>query len=437
MATVDGKSSKSDRKRVSAGGNRQLSDFWTVKKKKLTENTQAAELNPSPVPEQQSSVSAAEEPGPIHDILETPVPTGTYISHIIVSECDTDTASTDDLHSSSQLYTDIGDLFVSCRSDVNAFVKAISELSSAQKYHLLKNHRKSKELRTFPATFIGGCNRSFQPKWLINHPTMVYSEAVDGIFCLVCTLFSCDKSKGKLVTQPFSVWNKQGDKLESHKHLQYHQGACKKADLLVQYIEKPQRTISALVSNQRKDNIEKNRAILKSIAAAILFCGRQCIALRGDSEKLNEPGNPGNFLALLKLLSIHDQNLQAHLESPAMRCATYISPHTQNEMIEVIGKRIILKGIVEDLNDTPFHSILADEVTSHNVEHLSIYVRFVDSDRNIRKEFLAFLKLELGKRLQKPFFNSCRKMIFLRKICIDKGMMAQVTWHLSEWEFKG
>ena len=46
--------------------------------------------------------------------------------------------------------------------------------------------------------------------------------------------------------------------------------------------------------------------MLKSIVRAILFCGRQCIALRGNSEQLDTPGNPGNFLSLLKLLSVYD-----------------------------------------------------------------------------------------------------------------------------------
>ena len=36
---------------------------------------------------------------------------------------------------------------------------------------------------------------------------------------------------------------------------------------------------------------------------------------------------------------------------------------------------------------------MADEVTSHNTEHLAIY-RFVDNEKNVREEFMTFLKLE-------------------------------------------
>ena len=39
-------------------------------------------------------------------------------------------------------------------------------------------------------------------------------------------------------------------------------------------------------------------------------------------------------------------------------------------------------------------SVLADEVSSHNVEHLPICLRFVDGECNIREEFIGFVKLE-------------------------------------------
>ena len=60
-----------------------------------------------------------------------------------------------------------------------------------------------------------------------------------------------------------------------------------------------------------------------------------------------------------------------------MRNATYIPPRTQNDLIEVMGEQIF-QGIVDDVNASPFYSILADEVTSHNVEHLAICIRFLD-----------------------------------------------------------
>ena len=90
------------------------------------------------------------------------------------------------------------------------------------------------------------------------------------------------------------------------------------------------------------------------------------------------PGNPGNFLAILKLLATHDPVLKAHLETPRQRNSTYISPHIQNEIIDIIGNRMIQKSIVEEVIQAHFYSIMVDEVTSHNQELMPLCVRFVD-----------------------------------------------------------
>ena len=91
---------------------------------------------------------------------------------------------------------------------------------------------------------------------------------------------------------------------------------------------------------------------------------------------------------------MHESDLKRHLETPAMRCVTHLSPQTQNELIEFMGKHIILKGILDDLNAATYYSILADKVTSHNEEHLAICARFVDEKKDVREEFLTFIKLE-------------------------------------------
>ena len=78
---------------------------------------------------------------------------------------------------------------------------------------------------------------------------------------------------------------------------------------------------------------------------------------------------------MLRLVSNHDPVLKVHLETPCLRNATYISPHTQNERI---GKQMIQKSIVDEVIQARFYSIMADEVTSHNQELMPLCVRFVD-----------------------------------------------------------
>ena len=158
-------------------------------------------------------------------------------------------------------------------------------------------------------------------------------------------------------------------------------------------IEHPEINIDVCISTDLFQHIQENRHIVKCCAECILYCGRQCIALRGDNEKINQPGNPGNFLAMLKLVSNHDPVLKSHLKTPRLRNTTYISPHTQNEIIDIIGKRMIQKSIVDEVIQARFYSIMVDEVTSHNQELMPFCVRFVDMQKNIREEFIQFSTL--------------------------------------------
>ena len=57
------------------------------------------------------------------------------------------------------------------------------------------------------------------------------------------------------------------------------------------------------------------------MASAVLFCAKQCIALRGDAEQLDTPGNPGNFLAQsTKLLAVNDPHPPLNSISTLCHC---------------------------------------------------------------------------------------------------------------------
>ena len=296
-------------------------------------------------------------------------------------------------NSSTQSILDIGEIFSKVNSPTE-FTTTMQSLTTAQKYELMTKHKVPHKSHVIPTQYLGGCNRSFRPGWLSEHPWMVYSEKVDGVFCIVCAMFCTDPSKGYFVSKPFRIWNKKSEKAKEHVQSKYHQKCTELADDLKFTIEHPHTTIVSKLDAHKAANIERNRSLLKSIASAVLFCGRQCIALRGYREDYDSPGNHGNFLSLLKLLAVHDNTLRSHLQAPVMRNATYVSAQTQNELIEVMGKHIILQNIVNDVNSSPFYSILADEVTSYNVEHLAICVRFLDSKQDIREEFLAIMPLQ-------------------------------------------
>ena len=98
---------------------------------------------------------------------------------------------------------------------------------------------------------------------------------------------------------------------------------------------------------------------------------------------------------MLKLIAKYDPILKGHLERPRQRNATYISPRIQNEIIEsdIIGKNIIQKSILEQIRHANFFSVMVDEVTSHNAKVMPLCIRFVDSDKCIREEFIQFSTL--------------------------------------------
>ena len=101
--------------------------------------------------------------------------------------------------------------------------------------------------------------------------------------------------------------------------------------LVIQSIEYPAKNVDNLYDKSRKQNITRNRHIVKSNSKAVLFRGRQCIALEGDDEHLNEsdqPVNHGKFLVALYIVAQHEDILHQHLHSLGLmyRNCKYIAP---------------------------------------------------------------------------------------------------------------
>ena len=88
--------------------------------------------------------------------------------------------------------------------------------------------------------------------------------------------------------------------------------------------------------------------------------------------KLRE--KPGNFLALLKDYAQTDKVLFDHLNSPRLKNSMHLSPTTQNEITSIIGFDFILGKIIGEVKKAKYFSLLADEICSHNVEHLALYL---------------------------------------------------------------
>ena len=279
-------------------------------------------------------------------------------------------------------------------SEIEEIVK---NLSIGQKYKLLTNHFNPSSKFAFPKVFDSGCYRSFQYRWLEKHTWLVYSKELNGGFCKFCALFAKERQRyGVLVNKPFEKWVKVNKVVDGHASNLYHQNALKDGMAFIHSVEHPEQNVDVCLNNERLRNIKENRHILKCCANCILlFCGRQNVALRGHRENLDSDINSGNFLALLKLLSNYDSILKSHLEKPRLRNATYISPNVQNQIIDIIGRLIIQKDIVDEIVHAKFYScsVMVDEVTSHNQELMPLCIRFVDKECKIREEFMQYSAL--------------------------------------------
>jgi len=316
------------------------------------------------------------------------------------NQCGIERDTTDDSNETSTQHnpnfaSDIGHVFNATMSS-DEISRARNDLTSEQKYYLLMNHEKPTEHTHFPVSYIGGCNRSFKRRWLKDYNWLCYSFHLDGAFCLPCALFSNRTDSAALVSKPFTKWNKANEKFTGHSKLSYHAEATTAAADLKESVDNPHNTIPVLVDVKKQENIANNRHIVRCIAESVLFCGRQCVGLRGDGEHSHTTdmsNNPGNLLAVLDLIGSHDVFLRQHLVQPAKKNCTYKSPQIQNELIEIIGREIIQKQIIDEVKKAKFYSLMADEVTSHNMEELSLCLRFVDEHRNIREEFVEFLHL--------------------------------------------
>ena len=88
-------------------------------------------------------------------------------------------------------------------------------------------------------------------------------------------------------------------------------------------------------------------------------------------------------------IDIDDVKLMEHLEN-APRNATHRAKTIQNEIIETVGNYISSK-IIAEVKQTRMFSVMADGAAdTSNKENLSLVLRYVDSSKNIREEFVGY-----------------------------------------------
>jgi len=97
---------------------------------------------------------------------------------------------------------------------------------------------------------------------------------------------------------------------------------------------------------------KKWRAIIHIIIDVILFLSKQNLFFRDRREDFDSQ-NQGNFLETVKLIAKYNLVMNdhlSHMQVSKKRMSTYLSPTIQNQLIELLGKKVknlILKEIKE------------------------------------------------------------------------------------------
>ncbi len=257
--------------------------------------------------------------------------------------------------------------------------------------------------------------RSFRYDWLKLHSWLCYSPSKDGAFCLSCVLFGdhfpgkAGKTK-KLFSEPLKYWNNATYTFKRHAgcgtggEMGLHASTFPILASLLAQMSGAAQPIEVIVDANLKKQVEENRRKLAPIIDSVPFCGRLGLPLRGhrDDSKYHpevgsySTGGVGNFVETLNFrVRAGDKVLEDHLKTCGKN-KSYISKTSQNKIINCCGQ-VISEKIIQDVKESKFFSIIADEAAdSSHKEQMSLVLRFVDADMNIREEFIAFLQCKWG-----------------------------------------
>ena len=129
-----------------------------------------------------------------------------------------------------------------------------------------------------------------------------------------------------------------------------------------------------------------NRDCLRKILSSIRFLARQGISLRGDGDE-----SDGNYTQILKARGEDDSRI---IEWLKRKNDKYTCGDAQNEMIQIMALSI-LRDIAQNIRNSVFYSIMADETTDlSNREQFVLVLRHVDEKLVANEEFIGLNKVD-------------------------------------------
>jgi len=249
-----------------------------------------------------------------------------------------------------------------------------------------KTYEKSGHIRSFNECYYYKKNNDGQ---FIQRSWLSYSPSVDRIFCSTCKLFGLpDTKKMFLVKCGSNDFKNITRTLSNHECSPEHMQSVIAHRL---YIRNDRIDLKLIESANRQ--VAENRELLRQIIDALIYVGRQNIALRGHHEGIDS-NNRGNFLELVKLLSNNHGPLKSHLEqieSKKKNRLTFLSNVTQNHLLNIIAE-VIRSKILNEVKKSGQFAVIIDTTTDvSNLEQFTFILRYVNEEGLVQERLVSLV----------------------------------------------
>ncbi len=227
---------------------------------------------------------------------------------------------------------------------------------------------------------------TFQEKWYQEYPWLHYSPSVKGVLCFYCSKGVSNQSSlghrsdAAFVSTGFRNWKKAIKKFTAHQTSHAHQH-------YVTVIARQPNPISAQLSSAWRKQQEVARHCLRKIVSSVRHVARQGQSLRGHTEE------SGNLYQLIKLRAEEDDPVL--LKWLTDRATAYVSPKSQNEILNIMANTII-RGIASEIRSPALvqFSVIVDGTQDiSGIEQESVCLRYVDHDLMPHEEFIGLYSL--------------------------------------------
>ena len=120
-----------------------------------------------------------------------------------------------------------------------------------------------------------------------------------------------------------------------------HQQAVLEAYGIIEKFESPTTTVKTIMDVNLKQRYQVYPKVVEALARVVHLLAKQGLLLRGHGESSDASHNQGNSLTLVHEIDHYYPLLKNHLEGSLLKDVKYVGPKSQNELIDIIDKKLI------------------------------------------------------------------------------------------------